>query len=399
LRFDSRLRSGLLVGQVALSLVLLVCAGLLIRSFAQLRAIDPGFERERLVSARVQPPTSRYQSPAALLSVYERIRAEIARIPGVERVAIVNHEGDAGVRTDVRIPGQSANPGAEPRALYRLIGAGYFETVGQRLLRGRVFQDTDMASSSRVVVVSAHLAERLWPGDDPIGKYVRVSKQVPGRPDYGEPVDTQVVGVVADAIFQSPGGPGMSVIYLPFSISPTDQASIMVRTRERPTAFVSPIRAAIVGIERDIPTNRIGALMEGTWESLIRRFDLILLIVFAAASLSLAAIGLYGVVAFVVVQRRHEIGVRRAIGATEAQLQRSFVAYGVRLAALGVVIGVPLAIASGRLLRATLFGVGSFDPGTIIASALLLVAVAALATYLPARGLSAISPLEALRTE
>jgi ABC-type antimicrobial peptide transport system permease subunit len=205
--------------------------------------------------------------------------------------------------------------------------------------------------------------------------------------------------VAGDAVFESPGGPGVNVIYLPFTVSPTDQASFLIRTRGRPSALVAPIRAALVGVDRDIPTNRIRPLAQGTWESLVHRFDLVLLIVFAAASLSLTAVGVYGVVAFVVVQRRHEIGVRRAIGATEAQLRRSFIAYGVRLSALGVAIGIPPAIAGGRLLRATLFGVGPFDPTTITAVALLLVTVAALAAYVPARRLSEISPLDALRAQ
>lgn len=398
-RSDSGLRSGLLVAQVALSLVLLVCAGLLIRSFALLRAVDPGFEPQRLVGARVQPPTPRYQSPEALLALYERVRSEIRRVPGVERVAIVNHQDDAGVQTDVRIPGQGAERGAERRALYRVAGAEYFETVGQRVLRGRGFGDGDMTPSSRAAIISASLAKQLWPEADPVGKYVTLWKQVPGRPDYNEPVHMEVVGVVADAVFQSPGGPAINVIYLPFPVSPTDQASFMVRTEGRPNALVAAIRRAIVAVDRDIPTNRIGPLTEGTWDSLVHRFDLVMLIAFAAAALTLATVGLYGVVAYVIVQRRHEIGVRRAIGATEGQLQRSFVSYGVRLAAAGVAIGIPMAVVAGQLLRASLYGVGAFDPATVVAVALLLISAAALATYIPARRLSEISPLEALRAE
>ncbi len=398
-RSDSRLRSGLLVAQVALSFVLLVSAGLLVQSFARLRAIDPGFEPRRLITARVQPPTSRYESSEALLSLYDRVRAEIARLPGIERVTIANHVGGAGVRTDVRLPGQSAAPGVESRALYRIVGADYFATVGQTVLRGRGLGDDDMTPSSRVAVVSAHLARQLWPELDPIGKHLMISKPVPGRADYGEVVDAEVVGVVRDAEFVSPGGPSVGVVYLPFPVSPTDQASMIVRTQGAPNALVAPVRRAMIEVERDIPTNRIGAMADGTWESLIHRFDLVLLIVFSFAALSLAAVGLYGVVAFMIVQRRHEIGVRRAIGATEAQLRRSLMGHGVRLAATGVMIGIPLAFFAGRLLRAGLFGIGASDPATIVAVALILVAVAAFAAYLPARRLSQISPLEALRAD
>jgi hypothetical protein len=183
------------------------CAGL---RLVALGGLGAGRAEAHFRFARIQPPASRYQSPAALLAIYDRLRAEIARIPGVERAAIVNHEGAAGVRTDVRLPGETLEPGAEPRALYRLVSAGYFETIGQRLLRGRTFVETDMGSSSRVAVVSAHLAKRLWPADDGLGKVIRVFKQVPGRTDYGEALDVQVVGIVADATFEFPGGPAIS---------------------------------------------------------------------------------------------------------------------------------------------------------------------------------------------
>jgi len=398
-RLDARLRSSLLVGQVALSLVLLVCAGLLIRSFIELRALDAGFERERLLSARIQPPSSRFQSPSALLSIYDRVRAEVARIPGVERVAIVNHEGDAGVRTDVRIPGRNLEPAAEPRALFRLVSAGYFETIGQRLLRGRTLTDADMTGSSRVAVVSAHVAEQLWPGADGLGTFLRVIRQGPGRRGHGEPLEVQVVGIVADAVFQYPGGPAMNAVFLPFTIGPPDQMSLMVRAGQDPSDLVGAVRSAMLRVERDLPTTRVGVVMADTWESLAHRFDLVMLAVFGATALSLSAVGLYGVIAFVVVQRRHEIGVRRAIGATESQLKRSFVGFGLRLAGTGILLGIPLAVAGARVLRASLFGVGSLDAWTFTASAFLLLSVAALATYFPARRLSEISPLEALRAE
>jgi putative ABC transport system permease protein len=173
----------------------------------------------------------------------------------------------------------------------------------------------------------------------------------------------------------------------------------MVRTRQRPSALAGAVRAAMLTVERDIPTSRVGSVMEGTWESLAQRFDLVLVVAFGAAALSLAAVGLYGVVSFIVVQRRHEIGVRRAIGATEARLKRSFVGSGLRLAGIGILLGAPLAVAGARALRASLFGVGFLDVWTFAASGSLLLGVAALATYVPARRLSEISPLEALRAE
>jgi ABC-type antimicrobial peptide transport system permease subunit len=155
----------------------------------------------------------------------------------------------------------------------------------------------------------------------------------------------------------------MNAVFLPFTIGPTDQASLMIRTRRDPSALVNAVRSVMLSVEPDLPTNRVGAVMADAWTSLTHRFDLVLLSVFGAAALSLAAVGLYGVVAFVVVQRRHEIGVKRAIGATEAQLTRAFVVFGVRLAGVGILFGIPLAIAAGRALRASLFGLASSTGG------------------------------------
>ena len=396
---EVRLRSGLLVAQVALSLVLLVDAGLLIRSFALLRAVNPGFEPDGLLEARIQPPITTYRTSEALQAVYDRVYDEIARMPGVERAALVNHQGLAGVRTDIRVAGQVAQPAAEPRALYRVVGADYFETIGQPVIRGRGVTSGDMTPTSRALVLNQRLAAALWPSADPIGKQVTIWKQVPDRPDYGQALDLEVVGVVADAIFQSPGGPGVNVVYIPFTLNPTVQASLMIRGSAAPTSLIAPIRSAIQSVDPDIPTHRIRTVTQSTWQSLIQRVDLVLLSAFAAAALVLAEIGLYGLVACILEQRRREIGVRRALGASDWRLLLNLVGHGVGLATLGLAIGAPIAAVSGHALRASLFGVGPLDALTLAGSALVPVAFAAAASYLPARRLNQLSPLDELRED
>jgi putative ABC transport system permease protein len=394
---EKRLGSMLLIAQVSLSLVLLASAGLLVRGFMEERALKSGYEPERLLDVRIQPPKTKYSGADALLRVYAQIHDEIARIPGVQSVAIVNQEGDAGVRTDVRADGDNRAAGAEPRALYRVVGPNYFATVGQRVLRGRGFTTTDMNPAAQVVVINAHLASRLYPDEESIGKRIRVWKQVASQPDYGQSLDVEVVGVTTDVVFDEASA--VSVIYLPFAVSPTPGAWFMVRASGDRSGLVAPIRRAILAVERDVPTDLIGPMTVSTWQAITHRLDVVLVSGFAIAALTLAAIGLYGVVAYIVGQRRHEIGVRRALGATTPNLLRHFVGDGVRLTTLGILIGLPLAAIAGRLMRAMVILDGPFDFATLGVVTVLLFGVATLASYLPARRLSEISPVEALRGE
>jgi putative ABC transport system permease protein len=257
-----------------------------------------------------------------------------------------------------------------------------------------------MTPTSRAVIVNAELARILWPGEDPIGKQLVVPRQSPRLPDRGEPLELQVVGVVGDTKFSSLADSAFGALYLPLPVNPWPGVFLAVRASGDPARLVAPIRRAVQEIDPDIPTAGVTLLSDLIATSLAaRRFNLLLVAGFAGAALLLAAVGLYGVVAFIVVQRRHEMGVRIALGATRAMLLRMLVGQGVRLALAGVAIGVPLGAAVARLLASGLYGVDSLDVPTFLAVASLLVTVAALASYLPARRLAAVSPVEALREE
>jgi putative ABC transport system permease protein len=398
-RRAGRLRSALLVGQVALSLALLVGAGLLIRSFLALRAVSPGFDAMHLVELRIAPP-ARYDTPERLIALFTQLRDAIAAIPGVERAGIVNHlpMTGSGVTAPVTVPGRIVEPGSETQALYRMADTSYFATIGQPVLRGRAFNATDMMPTSHSVIINAALAHALWPGEDPIGKRLVVPKQSPRFADHGQPFEGQVIGVVGNTKFSSLSDSSFSALYLPLPVNPWPGVFLAVRATGDPASIVAPIRRAVQRVDPDIPTQEVTLVRDLVATSLAgRRFNLELVAGFAVAALLLAAVGLYGVVAFLVTQRRHEIGVRSALGASRGSLLRLFVMHGVRLAVLGVVLGIPLGAATAHLLAAMLFGVGAFDAATFATVALLLVGVAALASYLPARRLTAISPVEALR--
>ena len=400
-RGEVRLRSALLVGQVSLSLVLLVGAGLLIRSFVALRAVNPGFAVSRLVALRIAVP-ERYDTAERLLGLYSRVHDAVAALPGVERAGIVNHlpMTGSGVTAPVSVPGRVVEPGSEPAAIYRMADTAYFATMGQPVLRGRAFTGADMVPTSRAIIINEELARTLWPGEDPVGKRLTVPKQSPRFPDRGQPIEGVVVGVVGNTKFSSLADSAFSALYLPLPVNPWPGVFLAVRTAGDPAALVAPIRRAVQEVDPDIPTAGVTVVSDLISTSLAaRRFNLVLVGGFAGAALLLAAVGLYGVVAFLVVQRRHEIGVRSALGASRSVLLRMFVGQGVRLAVIGVGIGGPLGAVAARLLAAGLYGVDVFDAPTFAAVALLLVGVAALASYLPARRLSEISPVEALRDE
>lgn len=401
-RREVRLRSALLVAQVALSLVLLVGAGLLIRSFAALRAVNPGFDPTRLVELRIAPP-GRYDSAERLLDLYSRVRDAAAAIPGVESAGIVNHlpMTGSGVTAPVTVPGRLVEPGTEPQALYRMADPAYFATIGQPVLRGRAFTAADMVPTSHAIITNAELARTLWPGgEDPIGKHLSVPKQSPRFADRGEPIEGEVVGVVGDTKFSSLADSSFSALYLPLPVNPWPGVFLAVRTTGNPANFVASIRRTVQAIDPEIPTAGVTVVSDLISASLAaRRFNLALAGSFAAAALVLAAVGLYGVIAFLVVQRRHEIGVRSALGASRGALLRLFVGQGIGLALTGVGIGIPLGVATAQLLRAALYDVGVLDAPTFAGVALLLLGVAALASYLPARRLTEISPVEALRDE
>jgi putative ABC transport system permease protein len=280
------------------------------------------------------------------------------------------------------------------------VDAGYFATVRQPLLRGRGFTPADMTPTSRAMVITASVASKLWPGEDPIGKPLRVIKQAPGRSDTGQPLDGEVIGVVGDVKFGSLADSATAEVYLPIPVNPWRNTFVVARVAGDQAAYIRAMRRALASVDRDIATDDINLatqLVSGMLSE--RRFYLQLLSAFAASALALASFGVYGVIAFGLTQRRHEIGVRTALGAQRAALLRLFIREGFAMAVIGVAIGLPLAAFSTRILASMLYGVATLDVATFGAVTLLLVLVALAASYLPARRLTRVDPAEALKAE
>ena len=397
-----RLRSVLVVAQVALALVLLVGAGLLLESLARLRGVSPGFDPSPLVAIQVEPPAQRYNTPEKLTSLYDRLEEALASLPGVERVAFINHLPLSGgaVTTPVRAEGHPTGVGSEEIALFRTVDAPYFATLGQQVVRGRGFTRVDMSAASAVVVVNQTLARQYWGDADPIGRRITVFKQVGGSADYNAPLDAQVVGVVKDVALRDLGDPAIAEVYVPLPVNPWRWGWLIVRASRDPVALVEPVRRAVVAVDRDISVVRALPARRLLADTLAeRRFSATLLAAFAASALALAAVGVYGVVSYGVTQRTREIGVRTALGAQRRDVVTLVVRGGAKLALAGVALGLALAVAATRVLESMVYGVGVRDATTFAAGALLLAGVALAASYLPARRAARVDPVVALRAE
>ena len=398
---QQRLRAAIVVTQIALALVLMVGAGLLLRSLSRLRDVSPGFDPAPLLTLRVEPPAARYDTPEKLLALYRRLERDVAALPGVERVGFVNHLplSGSGIVTPVATDAKPT-AGQENWALFRVADDQYFPTLGQPLKEGRVFTAADMHAASTAVLVNEVVARRYWPNASALGQRITVYRQSVGRPTYNQPVHGQVVGVVRNVAFRDLTAEATPEVYVPLPVDPWRSAFLTVRAARDPAALTASVRRAVMAVDADIPVAKIETVSSLMANGLAdRRFSATLLAAFAGAALLLAAIGIYGVMAYAVEQRTHEIGVRTALGAQRADVLRLIVGSGARLAAVGVVLGVALAVASTRLLQSMVYGVGVRDVGTFAAGALVLASVALLACLVPARRATRVEPMAVLRGE
>jgi putative ABC transport system permease protein len=384
-----RLRSALTVAEVALSVALLIGAGLLIRSFSRLQQVEPGFAVGGLATARVSLPASTYQTGASRWAFYQRLLDELRGRPGIEAAAIASGPPLSGDFTsgDVRLPTQTDDE-TSPTA-WRLVSPGYFAAMGIPL-RGRDFTAQDMEKSPRVAIISAAIAAKYFPNDDPLGRAI-VMGSFGDAPQtiIGVAGDVRTFGLEADAGFVFYGSTSQYTGWNPMTLVWRSQAP-----------SIDTVRAAMRAVDPGVPLSAIN-----TMESLLdrslgaRRFNLYLLSAFAAVALALAAIGLFGVMAYLVSQRTREMGVRLALGATQAEVFRLIVGRGLALAGLGVVGGVGAALGLTRVMESLLFSVSARDPMTFVAVPVALIVVAALACYLPARRAMKVDPIVALRVD
>lgn len=404
-RRRQRLRAILVTSEISLAGILLVGAGLLIRSLWLLRAVNPGFDAERLITFHISPPRVGETDPARLIALYERIEEAARALPGVTSVALTNFPplSPGGVPSPVEVPGRAPDPVHDPQVLFLTVSPGYFRTMSIPVRAGRELSEADLSSSTAVLVNEA-FARAFWPGLDAIGRPLTLHKAVQGRPDFGEALPSIVVGVVGDVHHFGLDTPPEPQVYVPFTRNAWGHMTLVARTAIAPAGLMATLRRTVREIDPDIPmtlgggTPAVGTV-DITGGLASRQLDTWLLGGFAASALLLAAVGIYGLVAYSVAQRRREIGVRQALGASRGDVLHLVVGDGMRLAGAGIGVGVLVALAVSRLLAALLYGVGARDPTTFAGVAVLLGLVCLVASYLPARRAARVDPMVALRYE
>jgi putative ABC transport system permease protein len=384
-------RGALVVAEVALAVVLLVAAGLLLHSFVRLQAVDPGFDGERVLTLGIDLDPQRYPSPETRSSAFQELASRLGALPGVEAVSY----GDSVPLTDVSmiIRGLRAegrpflDPEQQPEVAITTVGPDYFRALGIRLVRGRGFTARDTAGAQPVAVISEKMARIFWGDEDPLG-----------RSFHRGPTELTVVGIAADIKHDGPDDRSTRVqMYSPFLQDPRSSSFLVVRTKADPAAVVRSVRNAVLGIDRNIPVYNVATLRERLDASVAdRRFNLTLLALFSLLALVLAGVGLYGVLAYAVTERTHEIGIRMALGAERQGVLLLILRQGLTLAAIGIALGLPASILAGRVLRSSLFGITAVDPATLILIPLTLLVVALLASWLPARRATRVDPMVAL---
>lgn len=400
-----RLRAALVVGEIALALVLLTGAGLLVRSLERLQRVRTGFDEARLLAVPIMPASSKYASPERALQLYRDVADAVAALPGVRSVALTNHVplSGASINTPLEVEGAA---GESDEALFREVDTAYFRTAGIPIVRGRDFTAEDLAHPGDAVLVNQALAARYWPGGDALGKRLTVRKSAQGRPEFGEPVHATVVGVVGNVRHYSLDTDFVPEVYLPYTITVWGWMSLVARTAGDPAAMVPTVARAVHAVEPDLPLegasfyNRVYDLPTSLRQSLAyRRFITGLLGAFALPALLLAALGIYGVVAYLVAQRGREIGIRMALGAQRRDVLALVLKDGARLAAMGVLLGAAGGIATTRWLTSELYETSATDPLTFVLAAVVLAGIALVATLVPARRATAIDPARTLQSE
>ncbi|MEX2283207.1 MAG: ABC transporter permease [Gemmatimonadota bacterium] len=393
-----RLRHTLVIAQTALSVVLVIGAGLLMRSFVEMRQIDLGFDPGSILTFRLGLPQADYPEPERVVGFYRQLLDRIEQLPGVESAAGVRILPLTGTIGDwsISIEGRPMVPGSNPNGDWQVVTPGYFETMGVQLAHGRFFTDADDASGASVVIIDENMAREYWPGENALGKRFRLGT-------LERPWMT-VVGITKpvrhNAVVEEP----RTEMYVPHSQFPLQSASaprgltIVMKTRGEPMALVGAARAQVKALDASLPVSEVRTLDQVAERALAQpRFLTLLLGVFAGLALTLAAIGMYSVIAFLASRRVQEIGVRMALGATRGRVVQMVLGEGVALAVAGVALGLIASAWLTRFLAAQLYGVQRLDPVTFVIVPIILVTVAGLAAWLPARRAAATSPLQALR--
>jgi putative ABC transport system permease protein len=398
-RQGQRTRSFLVVAEMALAVMLLVGAGLLLRSFARLQQVDPGFRPEQTLAVELSLPWQRYPEAAQQVAFYQTLLERLDALPGVSSVGavlflpMVNRHFT--ISFDVR-GREPARPGEAETLEVRIATPDYFRTMGIPLQRGRPFTEGDHAEAPQVVLINETTARRFFRGEDPIGQYIQLGLGL----DEGRFAGGEVIGIVGDVRQLGPGEDFVPEIYLPHAQVPAGTMSVVLRTTDDPRALVGAIRGEIRTLDPNLSVEGVRSLEQVVSHAVAQpRFYMLLLSLFAIVALTLAAIGIFGVMAYLVAQRTREIGVRIALGASPTAVQQMVVGRALRLALGGIALGGLGALGLTRVMEGLLYGVSTTDPVSFLAVAFLLTGVALLAGYLPARRASRVDPMIALRAQ
>jgi putative ABC transport system permease protein len=388
----------LVVCEIALAMVLSVGAGLMIRSLAALTSVNPGFSPSQLVTFRLSLPQQKYDTPQKITAMYDALRARLEADPAIQSVgSSTSLPPNLDAMTDTFVAeGQQIAPNQSP-PLASLVFAdeNYFRTLGVPLIAGRFFSEHDVPNGPPVVIVNETLAKRYYPGGNAVGKRLKI-----GGADRPENPWMEVVGVVGDIKYDGLDAPPEPAYYLPDRQQPLTRRFVMIRTSTDPRSAFSSIRAAVSALDRDVPVSRVYTFDELMSDSVSApRFRTTLVAIFAILGLVLAAVGIYGVMAYTVAERTRELSVRVALGATGREVLRMVLAEAATLAAAGILLGVAGAAATTRLMAAMLFGITPTDPSTFASIAGILLLVALAGSYVPAWRATRVDPMATLRSE
>ncbi len=393
----NRLRNLFVIAEIAASLVLLVGAGLLFRTFLQLQSVDSGFNSQRALTVRLSPSGTNFREDPQFIAYYKRVEERLRAIPAVEAAGAINTLPlEKGPTFGFRIEGRPELPIDQwPGANYRNVTPDYFRAMSIPVLEGRPFEERDDASHPLVALINQAAADTNFPGESPVGKRINF-----GSTNNNQPVWFEIVGVVGNVRSIELREEPASEIYLSYLQDVFSGMSFVIRTQIEPAGLAAAVREAIQDVDRAQPVSAIRTLENIVSESVTQpRFNLTLLGIFGVIALVLSAAGIYGVTSYAVNQRTHEIGIRLAVGASERDVLGLIMRQGIKPALIGLVIGLGAAFALTRLMKTLLFGVSATDPLTFAALVVLLLVIASLACYFPARRATKVDPMIALRYE
>jgi putative ABC transport system permease protein len=395
---QNRVRGALAIAEISSALILLVGAGLMMKSLYRLLEVDPGFRPDRVLTMGMDLRTQQYSKDPAVLNFWQQVLDGVSALPGVEGAAVGTHIPltDSHGRADITIEGMDLpRPGNYPHPDVHTVSPGFVATLGIPLLRGRTFTDADNENAPFVGMINAMVARRFFPNEDPIGKRFMF-----GHPSTDPPKWCTIVGVVGDTRLYGLANPARLEVYVPFRQDANSDMTLVVKSGADPAALTSAIRETVQSIDKDQPLTAISTMKELVRNSVAtRRMTLVLLGLFSGLALVLGAIGIYGVISYSVAQRTHEIGIRMALGAPRGDVFRLVVGEGLKLAGIGIAIGIAAALGLARLMSSLLYGISATDFETFMGVAVLLALVALLACYVPARRAMRVDPTVALRYE